>query len=761
MKFTYFILCTFLIVICTFSVLWFDIWWWDIWGSKWSDTIVDKWSWSATNKTKPNNTKPKTIEYSQELRNAIKWLYDNWLTKFNEPEKFRPYDNITRQQAAKFFSVLAESKYWYKYNTEINGCYFNDSKEFDNTLSDFVNMSCKLGLFKGVKGNFEPNRNMSNAEAVTVMTRLLTNIKDWWWENWYKPYFDYTLEKWLTSKLWLWNIKTVYGNATRWEIAIMIYRAISAWIYKDLVCTSPWWTKVQNWLFITAYKSSTEKFDSKCVSEKRYCINGLLNWSFTNQMCNNLAPKTCSLPRWWTIEHGQSVDSYAAQQVAFGKTCSKSTRTCNNGNLGWSNSSQYASCKVESPKTCKTPWWEDVYHGNTVKWYKKQTISYSSSDTCEANSASATCNNGNFDMSTSYQFSQCSKDSAKSCDLPWWGSIQHGSSVSAFMQTWVNFGQICSTSIIRLCDNGSLWWDTRYEYQTCLVKDASVCVTPWWSTVAHNSSVSAYNQQSVAYGQVCNSPQTKSCLNGVLSFSQGYVYSWCIVTEAARCTTPWWSSIAHWTTVNAYSQSSVAYGNTCSTPQTKTCNNGVLWFSSSYKFESCVVNPPLQCKTPWWSFVEHGTEVKSYSQSSVAYGNTCSTPQTKTCNNWALLFTFQYIYEKCIILEPLTCKIWNWIIAHWETVQAFNSQYASTSTNTCTASISRTCNNGVLSGLSSYIHQYCYIWCTTPWNSKLQHWSSITAYESSVSSTWSSCILENRICNNWALWWSFTFQTCN
>ena len=50
-------------------------------------------------------------KYNEELQKAITWMYDNWMTRYNDPDSFMAKWFINREQAAKFFWVLAE-KIW-------------------------------------------------------------------------------------------------------------------------------------------------------------------------------------------------------------------------------------------------------------------------------------------------------------------------------------------------------------------------------------------------------------------------------------------------------------------------------------------------------------------------------------------------------------------------------------------------------------------------------------------------------------------------
>ena len=105
-------------------------------------------------------------------------------------------------------------------------------------------------------------------------------------------------------------------------------------------------------------------------------------------------------------------------------------------------------------------------------------------------------------------------------------------------------------------------------------------------TVLHGASVTAYQTTTVPYGSSCNS-QSRTCNNGTLSGS--YTKASCSVDPASNCTAPWGATVAHGSSITAYQTSSAAYGSTC-TSQSRKCNNGTL--SGSYTHSSCNVSEP-------------------------------------------------------------------------------------------------------------------------------------------------------------------------
>jgi len=164
-------------------------------------------------------------KYNEELQNAITWMYENWMTKFDNPISFMADWAINREQAAKFFWVLAETIYKKEANKE-NLCKFSDILSADPTLQENIVQSCELWLFQWHNWIFDPKTNLTNAQALAVLSRIVNGKLDENFQPWYSNYYrsdnlwKYVLANWLR----IWSISSAEKEATRWEIAIMIYR---------------------------------------------------------------------------------------------------------------------------------------------------------------------------------------------------------------------------------------------------------------------------------------------------------------------------------------------------------------------------------------------------------------------------------------------------------------------------------------------------------------------------------------------------------
>ena len=320
----------------------------------------------------------------------------------------------------------------------------------------------------------------------------------------------------------------------------------------------------------TAYLYSSVPAGQTCVSEVRTCKDGALSGSYSFASCGVGTPSAC-LFNGQTIAHGQSVDGYQNSSVAYGATCTKEPRLCNNGIL--SGSYNYAACTVGSAASCLFNG-QTIADGGVVKSFQSSTVAFGQSCVSE----DRICRNGV--LSGSYGFANCAPGVAAGCLFNGQG-VAHGASVVGYASSSVAYGQTCAAQT-RTCTNGVL--NGSYSFPSCS-PGAAVSCSFNGQTIAHGQSVVGYAAPSVGYGNSC-SAQSRTCNNGVLSGS--YAYGSCTTNAASSCYFNG-QTIGHGGSVYAYSSSSVSYGSSC-VGQTRTCDNGTL--SGYYGASSCSVQSP-------------------------------------------------------------------------------------------------------------------------------------------------------------------------
>lgn len=155
-----------------------------------------------------------------EFDDALAWMYDSGLTSYNTVDSFRPYDNLTREQAAHFFVNFAETTLGME--AEGDAPNYTDMDDVDHTLADSVEKAYQLGLMRGSDNEFRPTANITRAEFLTVAVRALDGDKDETTEPWWAEYFDTARQFGLTNET---DVNAQDRSILRYEAGLMLSRA--------------------------------------------------------------------------------------------------------------------------------------------------------------------------------------------------------------------------------------------------------------------------------------------------------------------------------------------------------------------------------------------------------------------------------------------------------------------------------------------------------------------------------------------------------
>ena len=159
-----------------------------------------------------------------ELNQAILWMYEKWLTIFNEPQSFMAYNWLRRDEAAKFFVRFAKEVMWMTPDYSKQWCTFKDLDQAWPDLKDIIVESCQLGLFQWSNWKFMPTQQLTNAQALTVFMRLREWYKDESWSHFANNYYESAHAQWLLSDTPLDSKANFDLNTTRWDVAKMLFR---------------------------------------------------------------------------------------------------------------------------------------------------------------------------------------------------------------------------------------------------------------------------------------------------------------------------------------------------------------------------------------------------------------------------------------------------------------------------------------------------------------------------------------------------------
>lgn len=157
-----------------------------------------------------------------QLDEAILRWYNNEITMYNSISDFMADHALLREDSSKLLYQTARIL-WYV-APEYNECSFSDINTVSESLKSNITQICKAwGLMKGDKGEFFPFRNLTNAEAITVIARIAgiqdTSTTSARWS----PYLAYV------KQLWILNGTDIYESTmdkviTRWQLIILLHR---------------------------------------------------------------------------------------------------------------------------------------------------------------------------------------------------------------------------------------------------------------------------------------------------------------------------------------------------------------------------------------------------------------------------------------------------------------------------------------------------------------------------------------------------------
>ncbi len=164
----------------------------------------------------------KRLSYSETQR-AVLWMYNNSLTDFQNAYDFNGDGQLTREQAAKFFTQFA-LKILQRDMDEGSILAPSDLKQISESLKGNVLLALSLGIFKGDGGKFYPQNKLTRAQAIAVLIRT----KDWSLDESgkkrYEGYYNKALDYGVVGGLNFDYNTLDKVNITRREMALMLYR---------------------------------------------------------------------------------------------------------------------------------------------------------------------------------------------------------------------------------------------------------------------------------------------------------------------------------------------------------------------------------------------------------------------------------------------------------------------------------------------------------------------------------------------------------
>ncbi len=429
---------------------------------------------------------------------------------------------------------------------------------------------------------------------------------------------------------------------------------------------------------------------------------------------------------------GQTVTAYLSSN---GSKCISEVRVCRDGNF--TGSYNYSSCAPNGIAAC-------LFNGQTLA--SEQTVtSYQNSSVPfgkDCLSEDRICHRGL--LSGTFSFDSCSVGLPFSCRFNG-QTVAHGNSVTAFTNSTVVFGQNCQ-SALRTCYNGLL--SGSGNFGSCNVGAPAACLFNG-QTIPHNGTVSGYLNSTVPFGSQCVS-ESRICTNGTLAGT--YTFGSCKVGAPASCTFNG-QTIVSGQVIKSYQNSSVLFGQTC-VSQDRLCTNGNL--SGGYNFGSCSVGAPAACLFNGQN-VSSGQIIKSYQNSSVAYGQKC-VAEDRVCTNGNL--SGSYNFGSCSVGAGASCLFNGQNISSGQIIKSY--QNSSVLFGQLCVSQDRVCTNGTLSGSYNFGSCSAGAAASCSFNGQtLASGQTVKSYQNSSVLFGQSCVSQNRICTNGTLSGSYNFGSCS
>ena len=212
-------------------IAWIIALWYNKYGAIDPDIVYDTLAKSKKLNTIDASLYLKNLEeyfnsiWLNELRIAINRMYGRWLTIYNTPDTFMYKNGLRRDEATKFFVKYAKDILWIRPDTTKIWCKFTDLDKAWPDLKELIVESCQLWLFQWYQWKFMPDQQLTNAQALAVFIRMIDGWKDESDGHFADNYLRKAQELWIVWWLSL-NIRSLFDEpTTRWDVALMIYRA--------------------------------------------------------------------------------------------------------------------------------------------------------------------------------------------------------------------------------------------------------------------------------------------------------------------------------------------------------------------------------------------------------------------------------------------------------------------------------------------------------------------------------------------------------
>ena len=183
-------------------------------------TNIQTLSWTDKNKA----SRTQNNWYTNEMNEAYKFAYKNWITTANSIEKAKMNSQLTRIAMAKMLSNYAINVLWKQPDASKWIIKFNDVTNKQNSDYDnAVTLAYQLWIMgQNMKNNnFRPKDTVTRAEFATALSRMIYNTEDGKWNTkYYEPHMAKLYEEWIINK------KDPTMKEKRWYVMLMLMRSV-------------------------------------------------------------------------------------------------------------------------------------------------------------------------------------------------------------------------------------------------------------------------------------------------------------------------------------------------------------------------------------------------------------------------------------------------------------------------------------------------------------------------------------------------------
>jgi len=217
---------------------WDTVWTWseiDSWAVIWTWSEANTWTVSSTwdkvetklTRTLWENVNVESLSWD-EFDRALYRMYMNWLTKYDNANEFRPYDNLTREESAKMIGQLY-SVLWFSKEDKWFNCSFVDTNMFDPTLAEHIYNVCRWWIFRwnDKTQQYMPHDKLTKWQLLAVLIRIFEwKMSDESGQPRWIEYYVKALTLWITNET---NLAKFDQPVSRREASLLIFR------FKDMI----------------------------------------------------------------------------------------------------------------------------------------------------------------------------------------------------------------------------------------------------------------------------------------------------------------------------------------------------------------------------------------------------------------------------------------------------------------------------------------------------------------------------------------------